>query len=193
VAPTQAPTTDFALYFTGTGAVSIADNTAFPSGSSDYTIEAWIKPTKVSGKCGIIGWGSFSTGGGSTALRVWNGLLYHYWWGNDLSVGSQASLSNGAWHHVAATANSTTRATWLNGTMIAFDKPSSSAHIVTSPVTNTYIGATYTSPVEYFSGWIDEVRVWSVARTGAQLRAGMYSQLDSSTAGLVGQWHFDEG
>jgi hypothetical protein len=194
-APTTAPTQlSGSLYFTGTGAVSIADNTAFPSGSSDYTIEAWIKPTRVDGKYGIVGWGAFSAAGSATALRfISGGYLYHYWYSNDLSATTQTSLSNGAWHHVAATANSTTRAIWVNGTMIAFDTPSSSAHVVVSPVTNTYLGMTYASPLEYFYGWMDEVRVWSYARTGAQLRSGMYTQLASSTSGLVGQWHFDEG
>jgi hypothetical protein len=193
--PTTRPV-NYALYFGGAGYVSIADNTAFPSGSSDYTIEAWIKPTKM-GHYGIVGFGSYAITGGANALRLYPGYaLYHYWWGiGDIGATSQTSVTNGAWHHVAVTGNSTTRALWLNGTMIGFDKLSSSSHVVPSPVTNTYLGMTCTvcSPNEYFYGWMDEVRVWTVARTGPQLRAGMYSQLASSTAGMVGQWHFDEG
>jgi hypothetical protein len=133
--------------------------------------------------------------GTSTILRIHaGGSLYNDWWSSYVVATARPSLANGAWHHVAITGNSTTRATWLNGTMIAFDRPSASTHIVPSPVTNTYLGATYAAPtMEYFYGWMDEVRVWSVARTGAQLRAGMYAQLPSSTSGMVGQWHFDEG
>jgi hypothetical protein len=184
---------DYALYFTGSGYVSIPDNTAFPSGSSDYTMEAWIKPTQL-GARGIIGWGNFGNTNDANALRLQNGVnILHYWWYNDLEATLTTDLANGAWHHVAATANATTRAIWLNGTMIASDDaPQSSTHAVPSNVQNIYIGMTYAT-FNFFIGWMDEVRVWNTARTGAQLRAGMYSQLPSTTTGLVGQWHFDEG
>jgi hypothetical protein len=188
--------TNYALLFTGAGYVSIADNTAFPSGSSSYTLEAWIKPTRLA-QLGIVGFGSYAgTSGACNSFGTGSSFsLANYWWAYDLQVTTKTALSNGVWHHVAATGNSTTRAIWVNGTMIGFDKLSSSLHVVPSTVQNVRIGMTCTtcSPIDYFEGWIDEVRVWSVARTGAQLRSGMYSQLASSTSGMVGQWHFDEG
>lgn len=45
----------------------------------------------------------------------------------------------------------------------------------------------------YFDGQIDEVRVWSVARSEEELRTAMCTKLSGSENGLVGYWHFDEG
>jgi hypothetical protein len=172
-APTRAPTTtptasptsrptNYALLFTGSGWVSIPSNTLFPTGSSDYTIEAWIKPTMTS-NAGMVGWGSYGANGGCNAVRLANAFNFrNYWWYNDVEANLQTNLANGAWHHIAATANSSMRALWLNGTRVGFDTPSPSSHVVPSPVTNARIG--WTTSQEYFYGWIDEVRVWTVAQ-----------------------------
>ena len=43
-----------------------------------------------------------------------------------------------------------------------------------------------------FVGLIDEVRIWKVARTEAQIRADMNRQLQGNEPGLVAYWKFDE-
>ena len=43
-----------------------------------------------------------------------------------------------------------------------------------------------------FVGLIDEVRIWNVARTGAEIRSDMNSQLKGNESGLVAYWKFDE-
>jgi hypothetical protein len=45
----------------------------------------------------------------------------------------------------------------------------------------------------YFNGAIDEVRLWDVARTEADIKANMSHSLTGSEAGLVGYWQLDEG
>jgi len=44
----------------------------------------------------------------------------------------------------------------------------------------------------YFNGTIDEFRVWSVARTAADITGTMHQTLAGTEAGLVGYWKFDE-
>jgi hypothetical protein len=44
-----------------------------------------------------------------------------------------------------------------------------------------------------YDGLIAEVRIWNVARTGAQLADAMNSRLTGDETGLVGYWPFDEG
>ncbi len=54
----------------------------------------------------------------------------------------------------------------------------------------TYEGARPTqSP---FVGFIDEVRIWSVARTEAEIRADMNTELTGNEPGLAAYWKFDE-
>ncbi|MXV73602.1 tetratricopeptide repeat protein, partial [Candidatus Poribacteria bacterium] len=43
-----------------------------------------------------------------------------------------------------------------------------------------------------FVGFIDEVRIWNVARTGAEIRSDMNSQLTGDEPGLVAYWKFDK-
>ena len=44
----------------------------------------------------------------------------------------------------------------------------------------------------FFDGTIDEVRIWNVARTEAQIQANMCKKLVGDEEGLVGYWRFDE-
>ena len=56
------------------------------------------------------------------------------------------------------------------------------------------IGATHRKDQEAqssFIGQIDEVRVWNVPRTEAEIRADMNKQLNGDEPGLVGYWKFD--
>ena len=44
-----------------------------------------------------------------------------------------------------------------------------------------------------FKGAIDEVRVWNVVRTEAQIREDLFKNLTGTEPGLVGLWNFDDG
>jgi len=44
----------------------------------------------------------------------------------------------------------------------------------------------------WFGGELDEVRVWSVARTVEELKGTSYCRLQGNEEGLVGYWNFDE-
>ena len=47
-------------------------------------------------------------------------------------------------------------------------------------------------PPAFFNGQIDEFRIWSVARTAAQITSTMGTTLAGNEANLVGYWKFDE-
>src|SRR5262249_21905499 len=67
------------------------------------------------------------------------------------------------------------------------------------PVSNVaralqYFGRSNWSSDAYFNGSLDEIRIWNVARTQAQIQANLSSVLDpSANPGLVGSWRFEEG
>jgi hypothetical protein len=44
-----------------------------------------------------------------------------------------------------------------------------------------------------WDGLIDEVRLWNVTRSDADVRAQMHALMPTHTAGLIGQWTFNEG
>ncbi|NTV02983.1 MAG: DUF4347 domain-containing protein, partial [Chlorobiaceae bacterium] len=180
------------LSFGGGSYVSIPSNSSFPAGNSNYTIEAWIKPTNL-GDYGIIGWGNWS-GNQANALRLQGNsnelYIKNYWWDRDLYARvTGVNLLDGYWHHVAATYNGTTRSIYLDGTLIGSDEITS--HNVPANPGNIRIGSTNNG--EYFPGGIDEVRVWSVARTALQLSGAKDAPISGSTTGLVAYYRFDEG
>jgi hypothetical protein len=44
----------------------------------------------------------------------------------------------------------------------------------------------------FFNGYIDEFRVWNVARSAADITRTMHTTLAGNEPGLVGYWKFDE-
>jgi hypothetical protein len=46
---------------------------------------------------------------------------------------------------------------------------------------------------EYFSGRMDEVRIWNVARSQAQIQAGMSAVVPPASSGLIAYYRLDEG
>ncbi len=181
-----------ALAFDGTDDyVALPNTTPVPTGNGTYTLEAWIKPNAM-GVEGIIGWGNWGTTNQVNALRLSPTGIINYWWGPDLIV-TTPDLS-GRWHHVAATFDGTTRTIYLDGVAVGSDTPGS--HTVPSP-SNLRIGCTNApssgANYEYFNGSIDEVRIWNVARTAAQVKAAYTSWPAAPQAGLVAAYDFDQG
>ncbi|MEM7050062.1 MAG: LamG-like jellyroll fold domain-containing protein [Acidobacteriota bacterium] len=44
-----------------------------------------------------------------------------------------------------------------------------------------------------FAGWVDELRIWDVARPGVAIAADRFAVLPAATPGLVGSYRFEEG
>jgi len=174
--------------FNGSNKITFASTPTIPVGNSNYTLEAWVKPNTVSGANGIVGWGNWGGGNQVNALRF-NGptQIHNYWWGNDLVVSIPNAL-DGNWHHVAATFDGTTRSIFWDGVLKGSDHPG--GHNVTIS-NNMNIAATNNG--EYFDGAIDEVRIWSVGRSQAQIQDNMNTVIPENSAGLAAYYRFDEG
>ena len=101
---------------------------------------------------------------------------------NDLI--SPTELKNYVWYHVAYQYTGSEQRIYLNGELDAFRATSPYEGIVG----NTIIGV-------WFKGFIDEVRVWSVARTQEEIQDNMNQPIENpaSRSNLVGYWNFDDG
>ncbi|MGZ3930404.1 MAG: LamG-like jellyroll fold domain-containing protein, partial [Bacteroidia bacterium] len=134
------------------------------------------------------GWGNWGSVSQTNALRL-NGAtsVVNYWWNNDLTI-TCPNLADGFWHHIAATFDGTIRAIYVDGVKMGQDLPS--GHNV--PFSNNMrIGSTNNS--EYFSGPIDDVRIWTIARTSDDIAGNMNNCLSGSEAGLVALYNMNNG
>ncbi|MFZ4548410.1 MAG: LamG-like jellyroll fold domain-containing protein, partial [Bacteroidales bacterium] len=166
--------------------VEIADHSSLDF-TTNYTLEAWIKPQAFSFLGGIIS--KYQTSGANgfnlrlSGSSPYNGLDF------DGMTTQNNILSAGQWYHVAAVNNNGTRALYVNGEAIALNGTPGTIQANDNPLR---IGVDYLVSGRYFNGEIDEVRIWNVARTEAQIREFMYQTLTGDKTGLVGYWQLNE-
>ncbi len=118
--------------------------------------------------------------------------------GANRPVTSTTVISPNVWHHAAASYDSTTGAfiLYLDGVQVGITNvPAGDRSPRADSIQHASIGSALTSngtAAGFFNGVIDEVRIWNVARTQAQVVASMNQELTSG-AGLIGRWGLNEG
>ena len=187
-----------ALDFDGSNdAVNCGTDTAFDIGGKSFSMEAWINAsawTKQVFEGSIINKENNSTNGGYM-LRAGDAGRLGFAIGEATSsswyeINTGNILSLNTWYHVAATYDGVKMRLYLNGNPI--DSLSTSVNI---GITNTIpltIGYHLTYG-RYWSGTIDEVRLWNTVRTQAEIKANMNAEFCSVTSGLRAYYKFDEG
>jgi hypothetical protein len=107
----------------------------------------------------------------------------------DLRSTSSGGIHAGEWTHVAVTATGNEMRILINGEVVATKSEGGS---VTNNQRPLRIGANDAADGNFFSGNIDDVRVWDTARTPTQIRNNMSRELTGNESDLVGYWRFDE-
>lgn len=163
-----------------------------PTGSSDRTVECWIKTSASQSTQQVIyDQGSMSPLGSRFTLNLINfGKLRIEVGGNGFN--STQSIADGAWHHVAVT--------YDNSASVKFRMYIDGQLEVTQNTTvgvNTAIGSISigrrVDAANNFEGVIDELRVWNTVRTLAQINATMNSEFCTIPISLVAYYKFNHG
>lgn len=157
----------------------------------NFTQEAWIYP-QIS-DAGFHGFLGYQPPNGNSnhrppCLYVTQTNQLHFGFGDGTRWNAWIStnvLQNKAWNHVAATYNGSTYLVYVNGQLVF------STDLVALP---------YPTPVRnigrvdnYFPGLIDEVRIWNVARSQAEIQFDMNRVLSGTEPGLAAYYRLDEG
>ncbi len=181
-----------ALQFDGVNdSVNIPDNTAARI-SGPITVEAWVNRSVSGVQHSIVE--KYGCGGvGGYVLRVTSANKLLFGTRDDCNNGSSVvgatSIPANNWTHVAGHWDGTTLRVFVNGvldgTLAATRNPKAGNSALK-------IGERGNGGTPFF-GMIDEVRLWNVARTGAQIVAAKDVCLAGNETGLAGYWRFEEG
>jgi hypothetical protein len=134
------------------------------------TLEAWVNPAKVTSAWrDVIYKGNDNYYLEGTSPTKSTPLVGGTFGGGNTNLYGTAALTPKTWAHLAATYDGSTLRVYVNGTLA-------------SSVAQTGSFATSTNPLQvggdsiygqYFSGTIDDIRVYNVALTQAQIRSDM--------------------
>ena len=144
--------------------VKVPDDEDFGFGTSNFCIEAFIRPGSVSGIQRLFDLRNASATDTAPTMYL-NGTALHYGVGNTSHING-GTLSTGTWYHVAVARNGGTTKLFLDGTELGTYSDANNYGTTKAVI----IGSDYQeSPSEAFNGHLDEVRI---SKASARFTAG---------------------
>ncbi len=180
--------------------VSVPDHSQWDFGSTDFSIEFWAKlaaiPTNNNGlvtrSVGEIGLSSFD----GYALAIQANANISFLGGYPVNPSAKVNsysddVTDLKWHHITGVRSGNTFYTYTDGILSNTDNSWTNWNGTFNDLTqDLYIG--YWNNYNYFNGQIDEVRIWSDARSAAEIQENMHNQISASESGLIAYWRFNE-
>ncbi|MEO8190353.1 MAG: LamG domain-containing protein [Acidobacteriota bacterium] len=170
------------VVLTGANGYVEVPNSAAISVAGEMTIEAWVNITPSGGCRSLVG--------KNFASSYWIGVC-------GTTIRSQSSgpttareggaVEDARWTHIAVVFGNGLRKHYVNGEERASFAETVPLGVSSSPLRiGSDVSWAFTP-----TGCIDELRLWNVARTKAQIRSTINTTVHSPTPGLVSVWAFD--
>ncbi len=163
-----------------------------PVSLGECTIEMWIKPSGAGGLRTVMAYDGWAPGYLHLLLEA--GTLRFALNGNtatDTDLTS-VSLTANTWHHVAMAYSSSAKTLkwYVNGNLVQ-----TNSYTIAVPLVGgqPFKLGSWNDNERFLSGTLDEFRIWSVARTQAEIQASMVSALVTLPPELRIYYPFDEG
>ncbi|MFD1095119.1 Ig-like domain-containing protein [Salegentibacter chungangensis] len=147
--------------------------------SGAQSIEAWVRPESENGP----GTGKVATilAGEGYELYLNAGAKPVFKWSGTPITSNKSLDLDGRWYHLAVTFGGGTAKLYIDGIEISDSKETSGSSQGSGGIFPFLIGAGYDDttqqPDNYFSGWIEEVRIWNQPLTENQIRFMMNQRL----------------
>ncbi len=187
---------NFALQFDGVNdKIGVLDSPEL-NPTSALTLELWINADawagSIWGACLISKQGTNPDKGygltvGENGRVEFNHSMNESW--TPVQTGQILGLNS--WYHIAGVYTGTEMLLYVNGILQATAGVQGSLTPATGVVMNFADNPTW--PGRFFTGKMDEIRIWEVARTEAEIQENMTVELSGNEAGLVGYWNMNEG
>jgi hypothetical protein len=194
--------TDNYAYLTGSATskqgFQSAGTSTYLSSYTSFTVEAWLNPADTLTTTN----GTIFAQTDTFQYQVTNGTYQFIFnsggWKNQINTGVYARI--GEWQHVAYVKNGNTFSLYLNGSLAyqlsdATNVPTTlnPANSYTSLGSNPWSGSSNMSSPQsqFFAGGMDEVRVWTTARTQSDIQNNMNIKISPSSSNLASYWDFN--
>ena len=160
----------------------------FPDNNDFRTVEVRVRTTQNNSGSVIFTYGTPNATNKRFALYQVNGKLKFIGGGNDLET--NAVISDGVWHHIAATYDGVDLKLYVDGVLVG-TKTTSFA----TDTTEGNIGTknAITNNIENFEGDIDELRVWTYFKTEAEIQASKDTEITFPQSNLNVYAKFNQG
>lgn len=163
--------------------------------TSEFTVEAWLQP--FSRPTGLVDYGVVFSKEGEYQL-ILSDLGEIRWivagpdgWDDPWNRARYRTVP-GEWTHVALARDGEEMSLLVNGRVVQVARVPAEVGDHHPAMDDFRIGGRQHTPTG-FEGRIDEVRVWGVARSPAEVRAAMRQRVSPDAEGLIAAWSFDEG
>ena len=100
-------------------------------------------------------------------------------------------MGTNAWYHIAGVYDGLQMKMYINGELQSTEDVEGDVTLGTGVVIN--IGDNPTWPGRFWNGKLDEIRIWSTARTEAEIQANMSIELTGAEPGLEAYYPMNEG
>ncbi len=185
--PLTTKSQDFALLFDGLDDEAFVNVGPTFDGGGDFTFEAWIFPSSISGTQPIASWTDAVSQYAVFSIDD-NGFLDLFQDGGSGGVSSKGTVAVEAneWTHVAFTLAAGSISFYVNGVEEAIGSPLMTA----SGLSEFRLGS---SPViGNYGGLIDEVRVWNALQDQSTIESQMFTPLSGFEGNLIAYYTFNQ-
>lgn len=186
---------NFATQYNGSGYVNCGSSISNTiAAGTKLTLETRFRMTTTPGSwdspCGTYHSSSWTDGGFGFFYNGSNMNFYIYNYSSNFAAATFNS-SNTSWHHLAGTWDKTTGTMniYLDGVLAGTDSYTGTIGPITADIFQ--IGAANSQ--YQWRGQLDEVRVWNIVRTQAEIQSTMNTQLAGNESGLLTYYKMEEG
>jgi len=180
---------DNAIYAIDGDYISIANNDLL-NFTGDFTLETWFYADSTTSTQDIISKHADDGVNKSGYAIEYDGTNITGIIGTgDSWTKVEGSVSSNEWHHVALVFYNSKPSIYLDGEILSYTDEEISMDNNTKDL---YICASQQYD-NFFTGYIDETRIWNKARTQQEIKDNMKIEIDSNSANLVAYYNYNRG
>ncbi len=178
------------LYFDGTNDYVTATLPALFTNltANEFTVEVWIKPQASTFSRVLFAQSSITS---FFSLTLSATRQVYFYLNNTVGLVSSGTLALGQWSHVTCTWKPITQEAkiYINGIL----QPTTSGGSSSTGTSNVMAIGGRTDGNQYFTGELDELRIWSVVRSQCDLDISRNAEYTVAQPNLVAYYKFNQG